>query len=109
MAAMQKILPNLLKGTQPIILALARRLKKRIELELREALYKNRLLLISPFGEDVKRVTRETANQRNRFMAELADEIFVAYALPGGNIEKLITNMSRTGKKFQLLNHINED
>ena len=33
-------------------------------------------------------------------MAELADEVFVAYALPGGNIEKLITNMSRTGKKI---------
>jgi len=31
-------------------------------------------------------------------MAELADEIFVAYALPGGNIEKLITDISRTGK-----------
>ena len=107
---MQKILPNLLKGgTQPIILALARGLKERIELELREALYKNRLLLISLFGEDVKRVTSETANRRNYLMAELADEISVAYALPGGNIEKLITNMSRTGKKFQLLNHVKKE
>lgn len=77
------VLHYLLKGTQPIILVLARGLKKRIEIELKEALYKNRLLLISPFGEDVKRVIRETASQRNRFMAELADEIFVAYALPG--------------------------
>jgi hypothetical protein len=39
-------------------------------------------------------------------MAELADEVFVAYALPGGNIEKLITNISRTGKKFQLLKEL---
>jgi len=54
---------------------------------------KNRLLLITPFSEKVKRVTRETANQRNRLMAELADEIFVAYALPGGSIEKLITDI----------------
>jgi len=50
-------------------------------------------LLITPFSEKVKRVTRETANQRNRLMAELADEIFVAYALPGGSIEKLITDI----------------
>ena len=57
-------------------------------------------MIVTPFDEKVRRVTRETANQRNRFMAELADEVFVAYALPGGNIEKLITNMSRTGKKI---------
>ena len=35
-------------------------------------------------------------------MAELADEIFVAYTLPGGNIEKLITDVSCTGKKFHV-------
>ena len=51
------ILHYLLKGNQPIILALARGLKKRIEPELQKALDNNRLLLISPFGEDVKRVT----------------------------------------------------
>jgi len=92
------VLHYLLKGNQPIILALARRLKKRLEPELQEALDKNRLLLISPFGEHVKRVTIETANQRNRFMAELADEIFVAYAAKGGNIEKLLVDISVTGK-----------
>jgi len=34
----KNVLRYLFKGNQPIILALARRLKKRIELELREAL-----------------------------------------------------------------------
>jgi len=56
------------------------------------------LLIVTSFDEKVKRVTRKTANQRNRLMAGLADEIFVAYALPGGNIEKLITDISYTGK-----------
>ena len=92
------VLHYLLKGTQPIILALARGLKKRLEPELKDALDKNKLLLITPFSEKVKRVTRETANERNRFMAELADEIFVAYALPGGSVEKVITGISHTGK-----------
>jgi predicted Rossmann fold nucleotide-binding protein DprA/Smf involved in DNA uptake len=92
------VLHYLLKGNQPIILVLARGLKKRLEPELQEALNKNRLLLISPFGEHVKRVTIETANQRNRLMAELADEIFVAYAATGGNIEKLIADILVTGK-----------
>ena len=88
----------LLKAKQPIILVLARGLKKRLEPELKDALDKNKLLLITPFSEKVKRVTRETANERNRFMAELADEIFVAYALPGGSVEKVITGISHTGK-----------
>ena len=92
------VLHYLLKGSQPIILVLARGLKKRLEPELREALDKNRLLLITQFSGNTKRVTIETANRRNRFMAELADEIFVAYASQGGNIEKLITDISHTGK-----------
>ena len=38
---MQKIFPNLLKGgTQPVILALARGLKKRLEPELKDAMDK---------------------------------------------------------------------
>ena len=92
------VLHYLLKGDQPIIVALARGLKKRLEPELKDAMDKNRLLIVTPFDEKVKRVTRETANQRNRFMAELADEIFVAYATQGGNIENLITDISHTEK-----------
>lgn len=92
------VLHYLIKGSQPIIIALAGGLKKRLEPELKDAMDKNRLLIVTPFDEKVKRVTNETANQRNRFMAELADEIFVAYSLAGGNIEKLITDISPTGK-----------
>src|SRR3990167_4344702 len=50
------VLHYLLKGSQPIILALARGLKKRLEPELKEALDNKRLLLITPFSEKVKRV-----------------------------------------------------
>ena len=92
------VMHYLLKGNQPIILVPARGLKKRLEPELKDAINEKRLLIVTPFDEKIKRVTRETASQRNRFMAELADEIFVAYALPGGNIEKLITDISHTGK-----------
>ena len=92
------VMHYLLKGKQPIILVLARGLKKRLEPELRDAINEKRLLIVTPFDKKIKRVTPETANQRNHLMAEMADEIFVAYALPGGNIEKLITDISHTGK-----------
>ena len=43
------VLHYLLKGQQPIIVALARGLKQQIEPELKEAFYKERLLIITPF------------------------------------------------------------
>ncbi|MCR4342766.1 MAG: hypothetical protein NUV40_02560 [Patescibacteria group bacterium] len=39
----------LLKGNQPIILVLARGMKKRWPAEIKEAIENNRLLIISPF------------------------------------------------------------
>ena len=69
----------LLKGNQPIILVLARGMKKRWPADIKEAIENNRLLIISPFDESVKRITQETANRRNEIMADLADEIFLAY------------------------------
>ena len=80
----------LLKGKQPIILALARGIKKRFEPEIEEAIAENRLLIITPFNENVKRITVDTATKRNELMVESADEIFIAYASSGGNLEQLI-------------------
>lgn len=88
----------LLKGTQPIILALARGLKKRIEPEVKKALEDRRLLMVTPFDESVTRITLETSMKRNELMTELADEIFIAHASKGGNIEKLIQKNIRNGK-----------
>jgi len=48
------VLHYLLKGNQPIILALARGLKTRLEPELKPALKQGRLLIITPFDKFVK-------------------------------------------------------
>jgi hypothetical protein len=82
------VLHYLLKGTQPIIVALARGLKTRIEPELKEALSGDRLLIITPFGGEVKWVTAETAKTRNAMMLDLADEIVIGYASKGGMLEQ---------------------
>ena len=78
------VLHYLLKGTQPIILALARGLKTRVEPELKEPLNEGRLLIITPFAADIKYVTVETARLRNQMMIELADEIVIGYSSHGG-------------------------
>lgn len=84
------VLHYLLKGKQPIIVVLARGMKKNIEPELKKTLDENRLLIISPFDESVKRVTEETAMKRNEMMIELADEVVVGYLSQVGNLSKLL-------------------
>lgn len=98
------VLHYLLKGKQPLILVLARGFKKRLEPELKKALDENRLLIITPFKDNIKRATQQTANKRNRLMAELADEILIAYASKGGNIEKLVSDLAKSGKRISYFN-----
>ena len=63
----------LLAGTQPVIMALARGMKEKIDTDLKAAVDAERLLMVTPFENSVKRVTEETAERRNRVMIELAD------------------------------------
>lgn len=83
------VLHYLLQGKQPIIVALARGLKKHLERDLEDALAANRLLLISPFEDNVKRATTETAEKRNRMMIEIADEIVFGFITENGNLSNL--------------------
>ena len=80
----QDVLHYLLKGKQPVIMALARGLKSKWEPRIQKALEEGRLLLISPFGEQVKRASADTAAVRNDLMIRLADEVVVGYADPLG-------------------------
>ncbi len=69
----QDVLHFLLKGSQPIILVLARRMYKVIPKELKEALTQNRLLIMSV--SNAARQSKNTAMMRNRWLCEMADKI----------------------------------
>jgi hypothetical protein len=86
------VLHYLLKGTQPIILALARGLKQRLEPELQQPLELGRLLIITPFDSSVKWVTKENAAIRNRMMIEMADEVVVGYSSPDGQLDMILAD-----------------
>ena len=58
------VLHYLLKGTQPIILALARGLKSKLEPEFEKPLSEGRLLIISPFEQKVRRADKRTAAKK---------------------------------------------
>jgi len=79
----------LLKGTQPIILVLARGMMKQWPAEIKGALDANRLLIITRYADSVVHASEETCFQRNRLMMALADEIVIGYSSPGGNLERV--------------------
>ncbi len=89
------VLHYLLKGKQPIIIALARGLKKKIEPELIKPLEQGRILIISPFDKTGKRASEQTAEIRNKMMIELADNITIGYASKGGKLEKLLQSTEK--------------
>lgn len=83
------VLHYLIQGTQPLIIVLARGMKKRMEQEFRQALEDDRLLIVSPFEERFTRITAQTAEKRNRLMMEMADEIVFGHIGKSGMLSKL--------------------
>ena len=89
------MLHYLLKGKQPIIIALARGLKEILEPELRKPMKEGRLLIVTPFDKKVKRITEETSIIRNQTIIQIADEITIGYASSNGNLEKQLREISK--------------
>ena len=92
----------LIKGTQPLILVLARGMKKRWPKEIKKAMEQKRLLVISPFDETITHITQETANKRNEIMVDIADEVFLAYATKDGNLDELLKGKGIKDKKIKI-------
>lgn len=88
----------LLKGKQPLILVLARGMKTRWEPEIEKAVNKKRLLVISPFEKEIKRVTRETAKKRNEAIIEICQKIVVGYKSKNGQLENLLNGLKSAGQ-----------
>jgi len=95
----QDVLHFLLKGSQPIILVIARKMYKTIPTHLQTAIKQNRLLIISISNST--RQSKATALERNKYICHLAEKILFAgvteqsslYALQNteNNKAKLIT------------------
>lgn len=95
----KECLSLLLRGEQPIIWCLAKRLTPtRLPKEYANALSKDRLLMLSPFGEKINRADEDTARIRNEFVAALASRVFVAHAAPGGKTEIFCRKVLGWGK-----------
>ncbi len=84
----------LLRGKQPIIICPARSLKgMRLPPEWKQGVEHGRLLILSPFSENLRRPTKEVAQQRNEFVVALADEVFIPHIAPGGQMARLLQDI----------------
>jgi hypothetical protein len=94
----------LLRGRQPVVWVPARSIQgMRLKPELEPAFAAGRLLILSPFPERCRRITASMAEERNRFVAALAVESFVAHAAPGSRTRALCEELASQGKPVVMI------
>jgi predicted Rossmann fold nucleotide-binding protein DprA/Smf involved in DNA uptake len=86
----RECLTILLRGSQPVIVCPARSINNmRINKEYKKPLKDGRLLFLSLFDENQRRISAKSSHYRNLFVAVLSAVIFVAYAEPSSKTEEL--------------------
>jgi len=80
----------LLKGKQPLILVLGRKMWKGLDPLLQSAIDTNRLLIIDQMGEGHERISKSSSLKRNEIILKIADEIVVAHATEGGKLDRML-------------------
>jgi predicted Rossmann fold nucleotide-binding protein DprA/Smf involved in DNA uptake len=86
----RECLDFLLRGTQPVVVVLAKSLSRpRFPSAWRSAIDAGRLLVLSPFEPDAKRTSRANAQARNDLVSRLATAVLIPHASPGGKAEAL--------------------
>lgn len=87
------VLHYLLKCKQPIVVVLARGMKKNVDVIWREAIAQKRMLVVAPFKSSVVRVSEDTASQRNKFMVEHAEDVVVGHASETGTLQAVLNSL----------------
>ena len=96
----RECLDLLLRGAQPVVFCAAKSLRGvRIGQEARKALKEGRLLVLSPFGVEVRWTTSTHAIERNDLVVALADAVFVPYAAPAGKTLGTVCRAFERGQK----------
>lgn len=102
--AEKEVLEVLLKGTCPIVVVLGRRLVgARIPLAWKTEVEKGRMLVISPFKEYQKYVTKEISLKRNDLAARMAGKVLVIHASEGGSLQGQVAKWKEEGIEIQFL------
>ncbi|MCM1491487.1 MAG: hypothetical protein NC095_11795 [Muribaculum sp.] len=92
----KRILPYLLRGRCGIIIALSRGIYKQIPEQYQEAYKADRILFVSQQKKTVKRRGKIGGDQRNRYLAAIADELVFASVSPESSLYKLLKETTKT-------------
>jgi len=77
----REFLTILLRGAQPVIICPARSINNmRINREYKKPLKDGRLLFLSPFDENQRRISAKRSHYRNLFVAAMSAAVFVIHA-----------------------------
>ena len=90
----QQVLRSVLRRHGRVVKVLARGLNEYHppELEL-EPLEQGRMLVLSPFPEQLDRTTRETSLARNRLVLALATDLVIPHVSPNGGLAAVVAGM----------------
>jgi hypothetical protein len=89
----------LLGGSAPVIVVLARGMYKSSPQKLRPHIETGRLLIVSPFPQNIGCPNRALAFKRNQFCVDNSGEVVFAHIHAGGMLERLDTS----GKLVKIL------
>jgi predicted Rossmann fold nucleotide-binding protein DprA/Smf involved in DNA uptake len=104
----QECLRILIRSPHPAVWCLARGMYRQIPktpVDCRAAVAEERLVMATPFPDTVTHITKETAMQRNRLVAELATAIVVAHAAPGSKMKTFCHELLALGKPLYTFDH----
>ena len=96
----KECLDLLLRGTQPVILCPAKGPHHLVMNEgVHKALKEGRLLVLSCFGENVRRTIIEQARFRNRMVAAFCHTLLAPHASPNGKTRSVVRQALDSGQK----------
>jgi predicted Rossmann fold nucleotide-binding protein DprA/Smf involved in DNA uptake len=107
--AEREVLEVLLKGKCPIIVVLGRRLNgAQTPVAWKGETEKGRMLVISPFKEYQKYVTKEMSIKRNDLAARIAGRVMIVHASEGGSLGGQVERWKLERIKVEYLDRLKE-
>jgi predicted Rossmann fold nucleotide-binding protein DprA/Smf involved in DNA uptake len=87
-----------LRGPQHIVICAARGLDPfQLPADWQRKFESSEMIIVSPFDPSIRRPTKETGEIRNKLVVDLAIDVTIIYASPGGYLDQLI-NSSTSSK-----------
>ena len=106
-ATEKEFLDLVLRGSASVVVCPARGLNAmRIPKSWKNPLADGRLLLLSFFGDNIRRPTATIAARRNAHVAALANRLLITHAEKGGKTEKLYKDTLAQGKSVFTLDSL---